>query len=156
MAPCRWLPPAVPIDEETDVMNKLGAVLIKSPATEEDNVNAMLESMDQIFEAILDRECKLSALERLLKVRAHAARRPPPSACATVSDAGAHVRTHTRGHTRQYFMPFVKDPDGVKRRRAVTVINNLLERYVDMEAQKEEKAREVGACGRVGGGGAGP
>ena len=43
----------------------------------------------------------------------------------------------------QYFMPYIRDPDGVKRRRAVTVMDNLLERYVDMEAQKEEKLREV-------------
>lgn len=43
-------------------------MIIKAPATEEDNVSAMLDSLDQIFDAIIDKECKLSVLERLLKV----------------------------------------------------------------------------------------
>jgi hypothetical protein len=69
----RWLPPAVPVDEEAEVMSKLAAVIIKSPANEEDNVAAMIDSTEKIFDAILDRECKLATLERLLK-----ARNPPP------------------------------------------------------------------------------
>jgi len=64
----RWLPPAIPIEEEADILNKLAGVIIKAPATEEDNVSAMLDSLDQIFDAIIDKECKLSVLERLLKV----------------------------------------------------------------------------------------
>ena len=65
----RWLPPAMPVDEESDVLTKVGGVVIKSPASEEDNVSAMLDSMDQIFDAILDKTCNMAVLERLLKVR---------------------------------------------------------------------------------------
>jgi len=43
-------------------------VIIKAPAAEKDNVSAMLDSLDQIFDAIIDKECKVSVLERLLKV----------------------------------------------------------------------------------------
>ena len=43
-------------------------------------------------------------------------------------------------------MPYLKDVDPVKRRRALALVDNILERYVDAEAQKEEKAREVRAC----------
>ena len=175
----RWLPPALPVDEEADLLTKLGAVVIKSPASEEDNVTAMLQSMDQIFEAILDKECKITALERLLKVpTTRAGRRGVHTRAGRTQWAGRTQRARRNGRgamggaqvflTRmgprrtaplactypapsacvfvcvlQYFMPYIRDPDGVKRRRAVTVMDNLLERYVDMEAQKEEKLREV-------------
>jgi len=47
------------------------------------------------------------------------------------------------GRRLQYFFPYLKEADPLKRRRAIVIIDNLLERYVDAEAQKEEQLREV-------------
>jgi hypothetical protein len=131
----RWLPPAVPVDEEAEVMSKLAAVIIKSPANEEDNVAAMIDSTEKIFDAILDRECKLATLERLLKARNPPLHRPEPPTrlCRLTSSC---TRT-------QYYTAYLRDPDGVKRRRAVQLMDVLLDRFIDTEAQKEEKLREV-------------
>ena len=68
-------------------------MVIKSPASEEDNVTAMLQSMDQIFEAILDKECKITALERLLKVHP----RPGPDGAGRTKRAGRTQRARRNG-----------------------------------------------------------